>query len=204
MTVTSFNKQSKIPSRSSAGRNAKGVENTSFLCNGDGRSAKPQGVMELDRTDISLVAIRRILRATEIYGRRLAAASGLTPVQFRVMQIVGETGQSTPKAISQRMGVSQATMTALIDKLVRKGLVERQRSETDRRQTNILMTAKGRDTVREAPDPLQQQYVRQFEKLEDWEQAMIVAALERVATMLDASDIDASPVLDLGDIAKQA
>ncbi|WP_375689650.1 MarR family winged helix-turn-helix transcriptional regulator [Pseudooceanicola sp. LIPI14-2-Ac024] len=153
----------------------------------------------MDRTDISLIALRRILRATELYGRRLAKEAGMTAVQFRVLQIIAEKGHATPTAIANRMGVTQATMTALINKLADKGLVERKRSETDRRQTNLFITAKGVATVDDAPDPLQQRYVKNFEALEDWEQAMIVAALERVAGMLDADDLDASPVLDLGE-----
>ncbi len=155
----------------------------------------------MDRTDISLIALRRILRATELFGRELAQAAGLTAVQFRVLQVVGELENCTATAISQRMGVSQATVTSLVDKLVRQGMVERQRSLRDRRQTNIVMTEKGRATIARAPDALQQRYVRKFEALEDWEQAMLVAALERVASMLDAEDIDASPVLDTGDFA---
>ena len=39
-----------------------------------------------------------------------------------------------------------------------------------------------------------------FEALEDWELAQIIASLERVAAMLDADAIDASPVLTTGDI----
>ncbi|MFA5581083.1 MAG: MarR family transcriptional regulator, partial [Paracoccaceae bacterium] len=67
----------------------------------------------MNRTDDSLIALRRILRATELYGRDLARAAGLTAVQFRVLQIVAERGQCTPTEISQQMGVSQATITAL-------------------------------------------------------------------------------------------
>jgi DNA-binding MarR family transcriptional regulator len=154
----------------------------------------------MDRTDQSLIAIRRILRATELYARALASSAGLTAVQVRVLQIVAETGRVTPKEIATRMGVSQATVTALIDRLVAKGMVTRSRSEVDRRQTNILITDKGADTIANTPDALQQRYVKQFEALEPWEQSMIVAALERVAALLDAQDIDASPVLDIGDI----
>lgn len=156
----------------------------------------------MKRSDISLIALRRILRATELYGRELARAAGLTPVQIRVLQIVAETGTSTPKAISARMGVSQATMTTLIDRLVAKGLVERQRSESDRRQMNIFVTAAGREAIERAPDPLHDRYVAAFDALPDWEQAMLVAALERVAALLDAGHLDVAPVLDLGEIGK--
>lgn len=154
----------------------------------------------MDRTDISLIALRRILRATELYGKELANAAKLTAAQFRALQIVGEAGRATPSDIATRMGVSQATITALVDKLVARDMVTRERSERDRRQTNVTITELGQATVDEAPDALQQRYVRKFEALEDWEQAQIIASLERVASMLDAKDIDASPVLTTGDI----
>ncbi len=154
----------------------------------------------MDRVDVSLIALRRILRATELFGRELAQSSGVTAVQFRVLQIVAEKGQTTAKEISTRMRVSQATVTSLVDKLVKQGLVSREKSSVDRRQTNIVLTETGRKTLSDAPDPLQQRFVRKFSAMEDWEQAMLVASLERVASMLDAEDIDASPVLDTGDI----
>ncbi|AWZ19717.1 Transcriptional regulator, MarR family protein [Roseovarius sp. EC-HK134] len=153
----------------------------------------------MDRTDQSLIALRRILRATEIYGRKLASAAGLTAVQFRVLQIVAERGNCTATHIAQQMRVSQATITALVDKLVKHGVVTREKSQTDRRQTNIVITDAGHETIRRAPDALQQRYVRKFEALADWEQAQLVASLERVATLLDAEDIDAAPVLDTSD-----
>ena len=154
----------------------------------------------IDRTDESLIALRRILRATELYARDLAQAAGLTPAQLRVLQIVAERGTATPKALATQMGVSQATVTALVDKLVARDMVQRRPSETDRRQSNITVTAAGRDTLDRAPDALQQRFVREFQGLADWEQAQLVSSLERVAAMLDAHDIDAAPVLTSGEI----
>ncbi|MDF1853969.1 MarR family transcriptional regulator [Pseudooceanicola sp.] len=155
-----------------------------------------------DRIDESLIALRRVLRATELYERDLAQAVGLTPAKLRVLQILqGQPGKNaTPKALATRMGVAQATVTALVDKLVVGGLVVRQRSETDRRQTNVTITERGSTAVKAAPDALQQRFVRAFETLHDWEQAQLVASLERVAAMLDADDLDASPVLTTGEI----
>lgn len=156
----------------------------------------------MDRIDTSLIALRRILRATELFGRQIKQAAGITPVQFRVLQIIAESGQATAKTIAQRMRVSQATVTSLVDKLVREQMVVREKSTQDRRQTDIHITSRGRQTLDNAPDPLQQRFVRKFAALQDWEQAMLVANLERVAAMLDADDIDASPVLDTGDIKR--
>ncbi|MEQ9695640.1 MarR family transcriptional regulator [Shimia sp. SDUM112013] len=156
----------------------------------------------MTRVDDSLIALRRILRATELFGRELAQSVGLTAPQLRALQIVAERAPCTATAISQQMRITQATVTSLVDKLVRAGMVVRERSEVDRRQTNIMITDKGRQAIVESPDPLQQRFVRKFSDMEDWEQAGLIAALERVAAMLDAEDIDAAPVLDTGEIRK--
>ncbi|MBC7286060.1 MarR family transcriptional regulator [Hoeflea sp.] len=153
----------------------------------------------MDRVDTSLIALRRILRATDQFSRKLAQSVGLTAAQFRVLQIVAEKGQCTATAISLQMRISQATVTSLVDKLVSQEMVVRERSQTDRRQTNIVATEKGRQAIADTPDPLQQRFVRKFSALEDWEQAALIASLERVASMLDAEDIDAAPVLDTGE-----
>ena len=155
-----------------------------------------------ERVDEGLIALRRVLRATELYERELASAAGLTPAQLRVLQIlVSKPGDSaTPTALATQMGVSQATVTSLVDKLVRRNLVYRSPSERDRRQTNVTATDAGRASVAAAPDALQQRFVREFDKLKDWEQAQLVSSLERVAAMLDAAEMDASPVLTTGEI----
>ncbi len=158
------------------------------------------GVAAMERIDVCLIALRRILRATELHGKELAQAAGMTPVQLRVVQIVAETGTSTGGAIARRMHVAPATITAMIDKLERAGHVARQRSDADRRQTIIALTDRGRDALKRAPDALQQRFAAEFEALADWEQAMIVAVLERVATMLDAGDTERGAVLYPGDL----
>lgn len=154
-----------------------------------------------NRVDESLIALRRVLRATAMYEKDLAHAAGLTPAKLRVLQILRSKpdGSATPKALATQMGLAQATITAMVDKLVAGGHVARERSDTDRRMSHVVITEAGRATVRNAPDALQQRFVRAFEQMQDWEQAQLVASLERVADMLDAADIDASPVLATGD-----
>jgi DNA-binding MarR family transcriptional regulator len=154
----------------------------------------------LNRTDASLIALRKILRATEMYGRKLARTAGLTPVQIRVLQIAARSDDVTPKQISQGMKVSPATISTLLDRLAAKNMIVRQKSNQDRRKINIIVTEEGRKSIAAAPDALQSKYSKEFELLTDWEQAMIIASLERVAGMLDAEDYDAAPVLTIGEL----
>lgn len=154
----------------------------------------------MDRIDVCLIALRNILRATEAHGKELAQSSGLTVVQLRVVQILAETGPHTGGAIAKRMHVAPATITAMIDKLERAGHVMRGPSAVDRRQTIITLTEKGRHALDRAPDALQQRFVAEFDALADWEQAMMVAVLERVARMLDTGTTDKGAVLYQGDL----
>lgn len=156
-----------------------------------------------DRVQTSLVALRRILRATDLNARMLARATGLTAPQLIVLSIVAEAGETTPKAIAGRAGVGQATATALLDKLEARALVTRERDSVDRRVVRVRATEAGRDMLARAPDPLHQVFTKQFGRLKDWEQAMIVAALERIGEMLNAADMDAAPLLDAGAVDRK-
>lgn len=157
-----------------------------------------------DRVDSSLRALRRILRAAEAGARSLSRATGMTGPQMMVLRILREDGEVTPKIIAQSVGVAQGTATALIDKLEQRGFAVRRRGETDRRQVWVQATAAGLVAVEAAPDPLQTRFAERLGRLDPWEQAMIVAALERVALLMDAEDDNPAPMLHLGDIAAPA
>lgn len=156
-----------------------------------------------NRTQTSLIALRRILRATELNARTLARATGLTTPQLIVLEIVAAAGRATPKDIALAAGVGQATATSLVHKLEARGLVARTRGEHDRRLVWIAPTEAGHEMLEAAPNPLQRIFAEQFEALPSWEQAMIVAALEKVGDMLNAGQIDASPLLDVGAVDRK-
>ena len=150
------------------------------------------------RVSDALVAIRRIVRAAEFASRDLARTTGLTPSQLIVLQIVAREGEPGAGAIAEAARLSQATVTALLDKLEARGLVTRNRGSQDRRRVSVELTQEGRRALADMPDVLQDRFAARFEKLADWEQASIIAGLERVAALLNAEGIDASPVLDVG------
>jgi DNA-binding MarR family transcriptional regulator len=153
-----------------------------------------------DRSTTALVALRRIVRVTEFNARTLANQSDLTASQLLVMQHVAQSGKALPSAIAKAIDLKQATVTVLVNKLEDAGLVTRRRDTEDRRRVWIEMTNSGQAALDRSPDLLQNRFERGFENLEEWEQAMIIAMLERVASLLDAEEIEAAPVLDVGDL----
>lgn len=153
-----------------------------------------------NRSNTALVALRRILRVTELNARKLAHHSDLTASQLLVMQHIAQAGSALPSAIARAVDLKQATVTVLVNKLENAGLVSRRRDTEDRRRVWVELTDAGKAMLERSPDLLQHRFERSFDALEDWEQALIVATLEKVAAMLDAQKIEAAPVLDVGDL----
>jgi len=147
-----------------------------------------------------LTALRRVIRATDLHSKHLEKTAGLTAPQLLLLQILQTRASNklTSGALADEMSLSQATVTTVLDRLEARGLVQRQRSSTDKRKVYVTLTDDGARTLKLAPAPLQQYFAQQFQALDDWEQTMILSALQRIAHMMNAQNLDASPVLDVG------
>ena len=157
-------------------------------------------MMAQDLTIATLKALRRILRASELGNRQLAAATGLTPSQLLVLQEVGERHETTPTELAAALQFGQATITNIVDRLESGGLVTRKRGEEDKRRIYLAATSAGERAIDEAPDMLQTCFSESFAALPDWEQAMILAGLNRLGEVLGVAAKDAAPLLDSGAI----
>ena len=149
-----------------------------------------------DRTKVALTAMRKILRTTEMNSKRLTQETGLTPSLLIFMHMLDDEREQTAGYVASRMGITQATTTALMHKLEAQGMIARRKGETDRRQVWLSLTPAGRKILQIAPDGVHARFRDQFAALEDWEQAMLVSALERVAAMLGNDEQGMAAVLD--------
>jgi len=69
---------------------------------------------------------------------------GLTQPQFQALRVVAKYGPTPMKTISDKMSVTAANVTGIVDRLESKGLILRHARSDDRRATIIGLTAKGR------------------------------------------------------------
>lgn len=155
-----------------------------------------------DYDDI-LIALRRITRAIDLHSKKLVRSSGLTTPQLLVLQSVRRHGRAKPSTIAGDIVLSQATVTSIVDRLEKGGLVTRERTARDRRVVEVVLTEKGQAILLEAPELLQSGFLREYRKLAEWERTQLISALQRVATMMDAEDLDAAPILDVGEMPVQ-
>jgi len=75
--------------------------------------------------------------------------SGLSPAQMHAIEIVGHHQKLRMKELAEKMGITTGTLTVMVDRLEKNGLVARQPHPTDRRSYVIVLTDLGRDHFKE-------------------------------------------------------
>ncbi|WFR65752.1 MarR family transcriptional regulator [Curtobacterium flaccumfaciens] len=79
----------------------------------------------------------------------LAASHGLNPIDLQAVQFLGGCARNpTPKELGEHLARGTGAITALIDRLADRGLLERVRNADDRRSVRIGLTDEGLDVVR--------------------------------------------------------
>jgi len=151
-----------------------------------------------------LLSVRRIMRAIDMHSSYLARQYGLTSPQLICLKRLSEEKEMTPGGLAKKVHLSHATVTGIINRLVKKGLVQRTRSTEDGRSYLIRLTGSGLSMIQSSPSMLQDQFMHELSKLADWEKTMILSSLQRITSILDVESIEAAPVLTTGPVEAPA
>jgi DNA-binding MarR family transcriptional regulator len=101
----------------------------------------------------------------------------LTLPQYRVLGILAE-GSAAASGLADRLAVRRPSITALIDGLVARGLVDRRQENTDRRRVELRLTPEGAETLARADVAVDEYLVAIAGHLPDKEEAMALHSLE--------------------------
>mgnify|MGYP000397716962 CR=1 FL=1 len=91
--------------------------------------------------------------------------SGITWPQWMVLNVLHHDLAQTPAQIAENIGVDRSAITRLVDRLEKKGLVERQHDGLDRRSIKVLMKLNGKrlmDQVNEAARQHQERFLSEL------------------------------------------
>lgn len=69
------------------------------------------------------------------------------PADFRLLSLLEDSGSLTMSDLAQRLELPLSTATNRVDRLVRMKMLQRERSETDRRIVEVSLSALGREIV---------------------------------------------------------
>lgn len=149
--------------------------------------------------DKVLISLRQIIRAIDLHSKEIDRQSGLTGPQLLVMKIIKQHGEIHAGVLAKQINLSQATVTTILDRLEKKQFVLRTRSSIDKRVVIVTLTDAGESALLHAPELLQESFIQAFSNLPEWEQSLILSSLQRVATMMNADNLDAAPLIDSSD-----
>lgn len=145
-----------------------------------------------------VMALRRIIRTIDLHSRSLEHRFGLTGPQVLVLREVQRRQACPVGELARAAHLSQATITGIVDRLQRKGMVRRTRSAEDKRRVLVTATEQGAAVLAAAPPLLQDSFTEAFRGLPDDEQEEILAALERLVVLFEARGVSAGAVLATG------
>jgi DNA-binding MarR family transcriptional regulator len=110
-----------------------------------------------------------------------AAAEETTLAQYRALVVLASRGPQRMVDLARALQVTPPTAGRMCDRLVRKGLIRRQRARSDRREVQVSITATGRDVVDEATARRRILLAEILGRLPARQQASVAAALQAFA-----------------------
>ena len=110
--------------------------------------------MPADPTEMALQAlpghlIRRLQQIAVGLFLEETAVHELTPVQFAALSAVDAAPGIDQRSLARRIGFDTSTIGGVIDRLERRGLMQRQTSPTDRRVRLLCVTESGEKLLRD-------------------------------------------------------
>ncbi len=114
---------------------------------------------------------------TDVVGKPL----GLRTVEFTVLQLVHENSLVTATKLAKALAITSPAVTMWLDRLEARGLIQRERNETDRRTQNVRITPQGTELVTLAIGRLLEADRGILSHLSQGEQHMLLELLHKVA-----------------------
>lgn len=113
------------------------------------------------QVSVILAAIRDWQDAREAFDEAMAGKLGLIVAERRCLTAL-VSGPKAAGILAQASGLTPAAATSMIDRLEKRGFVERQRDETDRRKVFVALTQPAKETLRGYYEPGLQEFETQL------------------------------------------
>jgi DNA-binding MarR family transcriptional regulator len=130
------------------------------------------------------LAMQRYQRSVQAFDDAVGRRLGLGPADLRCLDWLAD-GPKTAGQLARATALTPAATTALLDRLARKGLVERFRSDEDRRRVLVRMTTGGMERTMQFYGPLVEEGQRQFTDISDRELRLMLRYLESITELTD-------------------
>lgn len=130
--------------------------------------------------------LRQIVQEISKHSKQIQDHYDITVPQLICLQAVSAQSPITIGALTRNVFVRNGTVTGIIDRLERRGLVRRTRISRDRRQVHIEITPAGAAFAQDGPQPLHTRFIDRLHHLNAEQVDSILWTLDLLVEMLDA------------------
>jgi DNA-binding MarR family transcriptional regulator len=129
-------------------------------------------------------AFLNLQRTAALHSQSLAAllkGYGVTPTQYNAMRILrgAHPAAISCKEVGERMVTPVPDVTRLVDRLEKRGFVERARGSEDRRVVEVSITEEGRAVLKALDQPIARWMDSELSSLSDEEIENLIGLLEK-------------------------
>ena len=144
-----------------------------------------------------IIKIRRIVRSINLESKKIQKDYGVSIPQILCLEYLKKEPhyQATQKDIRAHLNLNSSTITGIIGRLEKKGMLAKLPKSGDKRVTTIALTSAGYELLNNMPDLLQQRLALKLKKVDDSNIIKINEALDVLVQMLEIEDVDASPLI---------
>jgi MarR family transcriptional regulator, lower aerobic nicotinate degradation pathway regulator len=142
-----------------------------------------------DEATAVLNALRRIVRFLRLADREVEAACDVSAAQLFVLHTLVDQPAASISELAQRTLTDQSSVSTVVTRLVERGLVSRTPSRTDRRRSQLRITAAGLRMVQRAPRVPQALMITAIRDMPAARRAELTRALEGLAAIIGANEV---------------
>jgi DNA-binding MarR family transcriptional regulator len=163
------------------------------------RKRAGRGPRRRERAMIVLRSFRVIFGSVRHHFREVEKRCGVSGSQLWILQEVGRNPGIGVSELALRLAIHQSTCSQLVEKLVRRGHVQKRRSSSDQRRVGLTISGQGRRTIGRAPGPAEGVLPEALGELSTRSLVALERALQQVIRHMDLEVPEAAdrPLADL-------
>lgn len=148
-----------------------------------------------------IIDMRKIVRSINLESKRIQKDFGISIPQLLCLTFLSkeDSYQSTHKQLTEYLNLNSSTVTGIVNRLEKKGLIARLPKQGDKRVTYIALTSAGYKIVADTPNLLQEKLSQNLARLSSEQITQIRTSLSLMVDVLEIKDVDASPLLTVDD-----
>lgn len=135
--------------------------------------------------------LRRIVKALQTYSQDVRNAYGLTGPQLWALKTLQGHGRMSTGRLAAALAVHQSSISILVDRMEKRGLVRRARGRNDHRFVEMELTKRGVALAAEAPEAAQGRLLHALEAMPPADVRRIRRSVDQLVEAMEATDVKA-------------